>query len=116
MVGQARWITSFAHDATTQSLVVGLTSDPETYETDRVLEFREVRSVCDHWIDRDDECMESLLGAHETQRGSDFRYVLMTEQREIEILAGTKGLIHDFQIAAAANPATPNGRPRGLGR
>lgn len=81
--------------ATTQKLVVGLTRDPESSKTQRILEFHQVRSIRDYWIDRDDECMEGLLGAHETESGSDIRYVLATDQREVEVFAGTQGLVYD---------------------
>lgn len=93
--GKAHWFTYFAHDPAGQKLVVGLTRDPETSETDRVLEFCKVKSIHEDWIDHDEQSIEGLLGASEEKCGPDFRYLLVTDQREIEIVAGTQGSIYD---------------------
>jgi hypothetical protein len=93
--GKAHWITSFTYDAVAGRLVVGLTHDPECSQTERVLEFDEVANISHRWTDRDDECMEGLLGAHEEESGPIIRYTLVTDQREIEVRATTRGSIYD---------------------
>ena len=92
--GKAQWFTSFKHDSASEELIIGLTHDPEHSATQRVLEFHEVRDMEQHWMDRDDECMEALISA-EQEGDSVFRYLLVTDQREIEFRAGSRALIYD---------------------
>ena len=101
--GQAQWLTSVKYDPAARELVVGLTHDPERSETQRVLHVAEVSSVADLWIDRDDNCMETLIGAYEQKTNSCIRYTLVTDQREIVFEAGKSASIHDIEPGTAAD-------------
>jgi hypothetical protein len=91
--GQAQWLTSVKYDPGTREFIVGLTHDPESAATQRVVYFAEVQSVSDSWIDRDFGCMEGLLGVHEKETNSGIRYTLVTDQREIALVAGKRARI-----------------------
>lgn len=93
--GKALWITSVSHDAAARTLVVGFTQDPERSESRRVASFFGVEQVESQWQDRDDGCMETLIGAHETCSGGSFCYALVTDQREIEFAAGEGAAVYD---------------------
>jgi hypothetical protein len=94
--GLAQWLTFVKHDHITRDLVVELTHDPGSLATQRIIRFADVTTVEDCWIDRDDGCMETLMGAHENETGSDFRYTLVTDQREITFKTGKRGMIYDI--------------------
>ena len=72
-----------------------MTHDPECSATQRIVRFADVPAVADSWIDRDDNCMESLIGAHERETTSGIRYSLVTDQREITFEAGKRAVIYD---------------------
>lgn len=93
--GQAQWLTSAKYDPSAKEFVVGLTHDPERSEIQRVLHFSEVQVVRDFWTDREDNCMEGLIGAHEQRTNSGLRYTLVTDQREITFEAGKRVRIYD---------------------
>ena len=93
--GKALWVTSVLHDAVARILVVGFTHDPEGSEAGRVARFSGVEQVESRWQDKGDGCMETLIGAHETSSGGSFRYVLATDQREIELAATEKASVYD---------------------
>jgi hypothetical protein len=44
-----------------------------------------------HWTDRDDNRVEGLLGAHEEEVAGTFRYLLVTDQREVEVTTRKPG-------------------------
>jgi hypothetical protein len=92
---QAQWFTYVKYDAAKRELIIGMTHDPERAETQRVLHFADVQSVTDTWHDRDDDCMETLIGADEQAARSGWRYMLVTEQREIVLEAGKSARIYD---------------------
>jgi hypothetical protein len=93
--GRAQWLTLVKHDPIAKEFVVELTHDPERSVTQRIVRFAGVPSVEDSWIDRDDNCVETLIGAHEDQTSSGIRYVLVTDQREITFEAREKATIYD---------------------
>lgn len=81
--GKSQWLTFLDHDVAKRRFRIGMTHAPECDATERVLELCEVQEVHSDWFDRDDRCMESLLGASAHIEESTVRYVLHTEQREI---------------------------------
>lgn len=83
-VGKAHWITSFHYDTAARKFVIGLTWHPESPVTERIVEFNPVKAINFEWIDRDDECLEGLLGASEFADKTGIRYLLNTEQRKID--------------------------------
>jgi hypothetical protein len=93
--GMAQWITAFSHDQASRSLVGGLTHDPEHSKTERVARFAGVDNLVHGWQDRDDQCMETLIGAHETSTADGFAYLLNTDQREIEFTAPVQVKVYE---------------------
>jgi len=93
--GQAQWLTSVKYDPAAREFIVGLTHDPESAATQLVVYFAEVTLVTDSWVDRDDNCIESLIGAHEEETSSGIRYTLVTQQREITFEAGQRARVSD---------------------
>lgn len=93
--GWAQWLTLVKHDPTSKEFVVELTHDPEPSVTQRVVRFAGVASVENCWIHHEDDCMETLIGAHEEETSSGMRYVLVTDQREITFDASKKAAIYD---------------------
>jgi len=89
------WVTEFSHNMAVAKLMVGFTHVPEHSETQRVAHFFGVQQVESLCLDRDDESMEGLIGAHESPISPGFRYVLVTDQREIEFTAAEKATVHD---------------------
>ncbi len=69
------------------TLCICLTHHPDSPEPERCITLTGVTSVKSDWFDRDDECMESLIGIHEHQDANRFRYMFHTEQRELWIWA-----------------------------
>jgi hypothetical protein len=92
---RAQWLTLVRHDPIAKEFVVELTDDPERSVTQRIVRFAGVPSVEDSWVDRDDDCIETLIGAHEDEISSGIRYVLVTDQREITVVAGMKATIYN---------------------
>lgn len=87
---RAHWITSFVYDSTSSKLVIALTDDPESSKPTRIVVFADVAELASEWTDRDGTCMEGLLGAHEKDVAGLVRYLLVTDQREIEVLSRKK--------------------------
>lgn len=85
--GKSQWLTFLDHDVAKGRVRIGMTHVPECDATERVLELRDVQEIHSDWFDRNDRCMESLLGASAHVEESTVRYVLHTEQREIAIAA-----------------------------
>ena len=94
--GCAQWLTLVNYDASTKEYVVELTHDPQHSVTQRVIRFAGVPSIEESWIDRDDDCMETLIAAHEDETGIGVRYVIVTDQREITFDAVNKATIYDI--------------------
>jgi hypothetical protein len=93
--GKTQWITSLSHDAAARRVAVGFTHHPEQPETERIARFSGVERVEARWQDREEGCMETLIGAHETSGGGFFRYLLVTDQREIEFAAAEKAKVYE---------------------
>jgi hypothetical protein len=87
---KAHWITSFVYDPTSSKLVIALTDDPESSESTRFIVFADVDQLESEWTDRDNTRLEGLLGAHEEEIAGLVRYLLVTDQREIEVLSRMK--------------------------
>lgn len=86
-LGLAQWITLVETDDTAESLRIDLTHNPEDPATERSIYFTGVTKVVSEWEDRDDRCMESIIGAHEDVEGDQLRYMFHTEQRGLFIWA-----------------------------
>lgn len=93
--GKAQWITTLSHDAAARKVAVGFTHHPDQPETKRIARFSGVARIQSRWQDREDGCMEALIGAHETSGGGSFRYLLVTDQREIEFAAAEKAEVYE---------------------
>lgn len=83
--GLAQWITFVEINQVMGTCRIGLTHNPEDPATERTVEFTAVTNVFSEWDDRDDECMESIIGAHEDNEGDQLRYMFRTTQRELLI-------------------------------
>ncbi len=92
-LGRAQWITSIEADEAMKRLWIGLTHHPESHATERRIEFHGVTKVVSEWSERDDGCMESILGANEDHDGQQLRYMLVTEQRALTIWASEPATI-----------------------
>lgn len=93
--GRAQWLLSAVHYTAGESFVAELTHDPERSQAQRVIYFRGVSLIADDWTDRDDQSMETLLGAHEEMLGHKVNYRLVTDQREITINATERAQVLD---------------------
>lgn len=90
--GKAQYFTKMP-EAGGGTIEFGLTSDPETGVTQQVLTFRGVTRFSSHWTDRDESSNEGLMGAHEKIVSGGFQYCLVTDQREIEIVAEQRAVL-----------------------
>jgi len=91
--GKAHWITSVVHEPASSRLVIWLTDNEESFKPTRVIEFIDVQEFDSQWTDRQDDWIEGLLGAHEKQLTDLVHYLLVTDQREIELITRTKAAI-----------------------
>jgi hypothetical protein len=87
---KAHWIRSLVHDPASSRLVLSLTDDVDSSNPTRQLEFLEIEHLEITWTDRNDDCHEGLLGAHEEELPGFVRYLLATEQREISVTTRQK--------------------------
>jgi hypothetical protein len=46
-------------------------------------------------MDREDHCIEGLIGTHECETSSGIRYTLVTDQREITLDTAKRAQIYD---------------------
>ena len=90
--GRAHWITSFVYEPAASRLVIQLTDNVDSREPTRVIELIDIQQLETHWTDRDDNCMEGLLGAHEEEVGGIVRYLFVTDQREVELTIRKKAV------------------------
>ncbi len=86
-LGRAQWITLIEMNDASGTLRICLTHHPDSPVPVRCITFTGVTNVTSDWFDRDDECVESLIGMHEHQDANQFRYMFHTEQRELWIWA-----------------------------
>jgi len=94
LVGRkAHWIRSVVHEQGSSRLVLWLTDDVDSPEPTRRAEFLEIEHLDVTWTDRNDNCHEGLLAAHEEELSGLIRYRLVTEQREIVLTARRKAQI-----------------------
>ena len=84
-LGLVQWITLVEANDSAESLRIGLTHNPEKSATEKSLYFTGVTQVVSEWEDRNDECMESIIAAHEEKDGEQRRYLFHTEQRRLWI-------------------------------
>jgi hypothetical protein len=92
--GKALWITSLVYEPAASRLVINLTDKVDSLEPTRVIELIDIQQLEIHWTDRDDNRMEGLLGAHEEEVSGIVRYLLVTDQREIELTTRKKAVIN----------------------
>ena len=83
--GYAQWITAIEHDQTRASMTIGLTKNPEFNRTEILIVFAGVVRTLSDWANREDDCMESIIGVHEETIDDMLRYCFHTEQRELLI-------------------------------
>lgn len=93
--GRVRWITAFTYDIAARSLVISLTHEPDKTLPQRVVRFVGVERIESRWQDRDNESQEMLLGGHEFPTPCGFDYILITDQREIELAVTTQVSVTD---------------------
>src|SRR5712672_3600057 len=86
-LGQALWITSCIHESAVSRLVVAFTHNVDQSRPVRILECGGIQDIEHRWLQRNDNHVEGLLGAHEDVCGEPYRYLLVTDQREIEFTA-----------------------------
>ena len=86
-LGRAQWITLIEMNDASGTLRICLTHHPDSPVPERCITFTGVTNVTSDWFDRDDECVESLIGIHEHQDANQFRYMFHTEKRELWIWA-----------------------------
>ena len=91
--GKAHWLTSVVHEPASSRLVIWLTDNEDSFKPTRVIEFVDVQEFDSRWTDRKDGWVEGLLGAHEKQLADLVHYLLVTDQREIELTTRTKAAI-----------------------
>lgn len=91
--GKAHWIISIVHEPASSRLVIGLTDNEDLVKPTRVIEFPDVQRFESRWTDRQDGRVEGLLGAHEERLTGLVHYLLVTDQREIELTTRTKATI-----------------------
>ncbi len=84
-LGVAQWITLIEMNSDLGTLRICLTHHPDNPEPERCITFSSVTNVTSAWFDRDDKCMESLIGIHEEHDANQLRYLFHTEQRELWI-------------------------------
>jgi hypothetical protein len=116
--GRAHWITSFVHEAAFSRLLIWLSDNDDTFKPTQVIEFTEIQQFESRWSDRKDGWIEGLIGAHEEERGGLVLYLLVTDQREIELTTRAKALIHGEPLEPASTltaptiPRSPEKTPR----
>jgi hypothetical protein len=93
VVGNAHWITSLVHEPAASRLVIELSDEEGSFEPTCAIEFIEVQRLESRWSDRDEGAIEGLLGAHEEELAGLARYLIVTDQREIEVLARRKAVV-----------------------
>ncbi len=87
--GKASYVLKVGHDPERHTLIVQLSSTPETMSPTASLQCVEVSQVEHQWYDRNLDCIESFLGLHLERDGALYRYLLVTDQREIVFLASS---------------------------
>ena len=91
--GRAHWITCVVHEPASSRLVIWLTDNEDSFKPTRAVEFLDIQQLETRWICREDDCTEGLLGAHEEELAGIVRYLLVTDQREIELTTRKKATI-----------------------
>lgn len=69
--------------------------DPEESSIVRELCFSEVKEYREDWYERDEECIELLMGLHEELKGAGVEYMLHTNQRELCFYSETEPSVED---------------------
>ncbi|MEZ6142641.1 MAG: hypothetical protein R3B84_18935 [Zavarzinella sp.] len=98
----AQWITFVTSDDSSSTVRIGLTHNPEISTTEKLIEFIAVTKIESTWDDQDDECMESIIGAHEDMDGECMRYTFHTEQRDLLIWSELPASIRDAKTDSEA--------------
>ena len=81
----AQWIVSCTYDAAKCSLVINLSSTLDVLKSERTIEFSGVDKLKYRWSQRNRTDVEGLLGGHESEEHGCYRYLLVTDQREIQL-------------------------------
>jgi hypothetical protein len=68
-------------DFSGSELRVSFFGDPNESVIVRELTFFDIKEYKEDWFDRDDNCIEGLLGLHENPKGIGVEYMLHTDQR-----------------------------------
>jgi hypothetical protein len=91
--GKAHWITSVVHEPAASRLVIWLSDDEDSFKPTRAIEFIYLQQFESRWSNQDEGSVEGLLGVHEEEQAGLVRYLLVTDQREIELTTRRKGAI-----------------------
>lgn len=75
--------------------------DPEETGIVRELSFAGIKEYGEDWYERDDECIEMLLGLHEEPEGAGVEYMLHTDRRELWFYSETEHKVEDVVSNAA---------------
>lgn len=91
--GKASYVIEVRHDPEQQTLVIELTCNPDNVQLSTSLRCVDVSLVEHRWYVRDSECMEGFLGLHLERVGTRYRYLFVTEQREISFCTSTPATV-----------------------
>jgi hypothetical protein len=91
--GKAHWITAIVHEPASSRFVIWLTDTEDFQNSTRAIEFVDIQQLESRWTDQKDGRIEGLLGAHEDEVAGLFHYLLVTDQREIELTTRRKAAI-----------------------
>jgi hypothetical protein len=101
--GKAHWIASVVHEPASSRLVILFSDNEDSSTPTRAVEFFDIRQLESRWTDQREGWLEGLLGAHEEELADGIRYRLVTDQREIGMIAGRKAVVHPGSAAYAAS-------------
>jgi len=95
------YIHSLRH--TDANLSLKFLADPSGSTIARVLTFSRVQAYQEEWYERDDDCIEMLIGLHEEVKKDGVDYMLHTDQRELWFHSDADPSVEDVVPDAAAD-------------
>ena len=78
-------------------LKVKFLGDPEKPDIVRILTFSNIQDYREEWYDKDETCIEMLIGLHEEPKEKGVDYMFHTDQREIFFYTETEPQIKDVK-------------------
>src|SRR5215203_5865731 len=85
------------------NLSIKFLGDPEQSAIARVLTFSRVQAYREEWYERDDDCIEMLIGLAEQVKKNGVDYMLHTDQRELWFHSAADPCVEDVVQDAAAD-------------